>query len=516
MSRLPASSASPTAAPPLVAAVGVRRAYPGVQALAGVDFAVAAGEVHALVGENGAGKSTLIRLLTGAEQPDQGHLTLHGTVVSGLTPDTARAAGIAVIYQQPTLFGSLTVAENLALGLEPTGLWRRVDPRARRARARELLARLDCDLDPDRSTSSLSMAEQQLVALARALGAQARVLILDEPTACLPDREAHRLLGLLRQLRTAGVGIVYITHRLDELAGRADRVTVLRDGRSVGCLPAAEAGPAELIRRMVGREVGLEYPPRDTAPGEVLLQVDHLTSAAGGLRASSLELRRGEILGLAGLVGAGRTELARTLFGLTPADGGRILVHGRPVSIRSPRDAVALGLAYLPEDRRRHGVVGALSCLANITLASLATFTRRGLLQPVAELQAAAPFGERLAIRTPSWHTPVGSLSGGNQQKVALARWLLREPDLIIVDEPTQGIDVGAKAEIHRLLSDLAAAGKAVLLIASELPEVLGLSDRVAVMAGGRIVATLDRAAATPERVLALALGQEVPACGSS
>ncbi len=496
----------------LLRAVGLTKGYPGVQALAGVDFDLRAGEVHALVGENGAGKSTLIRLLCGAAEPDSGHIEVGDATYRALDPALAQQQGIAVIHQHPALFGALSVAENLALGLEPPRLWRRVDHRERRRRAVEVLQVLGADLPVDAPVAELSVAQRHLVALARAISAEARVFILDEPTACLPSPEVARLHEVVRTLRERGAGVIYITHRLEELPVLADRVTVLRDGRSVATRPWAELDTGELIRLMVGRDLGSEYPARQTALGDVLLSVRDLACEPAGLAGVSFDLRAGEILGLAGLVGSGRSELVRALFGLTPATSGQIVWRGRPVAVDSVAGAMALGFAMVPEDRRRHGVIGAMSVIENTTLAHLAHLRRHGLLNRAAEHEATAELAARLAVKTPSLDAPVGNLSGGNQQKVALARGLVTGPQVILVDEPTQGVDVGAKAEIHQLLSQLAEAGCALIVVSSEMAEVLGLADRVLVMRGGRPAALLDRAVATPERVLALAFGQEVAA----
>jgi rhamnose transport system ATP-binding protein len=491
---------------------GVAKSFAGVRALRGVDLDLRPGEVHALVGENGAGKSTLVKIVTGAHAPDEGTVEIDGRAVHRLDPPLARRLGVAPIYQQPALLPDLSVAENLALGLEPAGAWRRVDWRERRRRARELLGRVGARIDPDAEAGSLRMAEQQLVEIARALGGQARILIMDEPTAALAEPEAERLFALIGDLRAHGVGIVYISHRLAEVLRIADRVTVLRDGAVVETRSAAGLTQPELIRLMVGRELAAVFPKRPVARGDVVLEARGLASRAGGVKEVSFELRAGEILGLAGLVGSGRTELARVLFGLTPADAGELRLRGRPVHVASPEDALALGLAYLPEDRRRHGVIPEMSVAANATLAVLEAIASGPFLDAGKERELAQGFVERFGIRTPALTTPVAQLSGGNQQKVALARWLATRPAVLVLDEPTQGVDVGAKAEIHRLMVDLAEQGLAILMISSELPEVLGMSDRIAVTRGGTIVATLDRASATPEGLLALALGHETAA----
>jgi rhamnose transport system ATP-binding protein len=370
-----------------------------------------------------------------------------------------------------------------------------------------MLSRVGADIDVDAPADRLRMAEQQLVEIARALGADARVILMDEPTSALTDREADRLFALVRDLRSRGIGIVYISHRLEEVAALADRVSVLRDGELIATRPAAEAGRAELIRLMVGRDLQAIFPKRTVPIGDIVLETERIGSRAVGVRDVSLEVRAGEILGLAGLVGAGRTELARVLFGINPADQGVIRLGGSAVTVWSPAQAVRLGLAYLPEDRRRHGVIHEMSVAANTTLASLRAIARGGFLDRRRERDVAATYVERLSIKARSIDAPVSELSGGNQQKVALARWLATSPRVLMLDEPTQGVDVAAKAEIHAHIVDLAAEGLAILLISSELPEVLGMSDRIAVMRAGTIVGTFDRKGATQETIMALALG---------
>lgn len=487
----------------------ITKSFGGVQALKGVSFELLAGEVHALIGENGAGKSTLNKIITGAHAADGGTMRVFGEIVIENDPVAAKARGIAVIYQQPALFPDLTVAENIAIGLEPPGATRRVDWKERRRRATELLARVGSTISPDAEVRELTMPEQQLVEIARALGANARVLIMDEPTASLSEREVDNLFRVIRELRASGVGIIYVSHRLEELPQIADRVTVLRDGSWVGTKLMQEVDRAELIRLMVGREVSAVFPKRAVPIGDVLLDVRQISCRESGVSNISLQVRAGEIVGLAGLIGAGRTELARVLFGLTPAnrDRGEILLRGKPVEIRSPTDAVRHGIAYVPEDRRRHGVILDLPVASNTSLAILRQLASLSGLDFRRENELAEQMVERLGIKTSSIHAPVGTLSGGNQQKVALARWLATNPQVLILDEPTQGIDVGAKAEIHRLMCDLAERGLGVLMISSELPEILGMSDRIVVMHKGKIAGTLDRASATAERILALALG---------
>ena len=492
----------------------VSKSFGGVRALRGVSFDLRPGEIHALVGENGAGKSTLVRILTGAVEADSGTVEIEGRRVERADPVMMRGLGVAPIYQQPALLPDLTVAENVAMGLERGGPWRRVDWRSRRERARQLLARVGAAVDVDAPAVGLRMAEQQLVEIARALGAEARILLMDEPTAALTDREAARLFELMRDLRSHGVGVVYISHRLEEVRALADRVSVLRDGELVATRDMAQVDGRELIRLMVGREIQAIFPKRAVPIGDVVLAVEGLGCRASGIRGVGFQVRAGEILGFAGLVGAGRTELARVLFGLTPADEGVIRLRGRGVRIAAPAEAVRLGVAYLPEDRRRHGVIGEMSIAANTTLAALRAISRGGLLDFAAEREIATAYVKRFAIKAPSIDAAVTTLSGGNQQKVALARWLAIRPSVLVLDEPTQGVDVGAKAEIHGLIVELAAQGLAILLISSELPEILGMSDRVLVMRAGEVAGALDRADATQEGIMALAVGhvESVPA----
>jgi rhamnose transport system ATP-binding protein len=495
--------------PALLRLTGLVKSYGAVRALRGVSFDLHPGEVHAIVGENGAGKSTLIKVITGAIAPDAGTIAIGGRTLDRMDPHAAQLAGVAAVYQQPALFPHLSVAENIALPLERGRGWRVLDWRAREARARTLLDRVGSRLDPRRPVESLTMPEQQIVEIARALGSDARVVIMDEPTASLGEREVDSLFRALAHLKAGGAGVIYISHRLEEIFAVADRITVLRDGESVGTFAAGTVTRQELVRLMVGRPMSDVYPERAHEHGETLLELHDTGHRASGVRGVSLAIRRGEIVGLAGLVGSGRTELAEILFGLRPADEGRIRIAGAEVRIASPADAIRHGIGYVPEDRRRHGVILDMSIAANASLASLRDVSRRGLIDRAAESAAAARFVDRLRIKTPSVDAEASTLSGGNQQKVALARWLATRPTLLILDEPTQGVDVGAKAEIHRFMAELAAGGLAILMISSELPEVLGMSDRVAVMRGGSIAGVLDRRDATQDRILALALGHD-------
>jgi rhamnose transport system ATP-binding protein len=491
----------------LLSAQSVTKSYEGVRALWGVSFELRAGEVHALVGENGAGKSTLIKVITGAVTPDAGTLTVAGQPVARMTPAVSRALGIAAIYQQPSLFPHLTVAENVALALESGHSWRRVDWRARARVAADLLARVGASIAPDRIVESLSMPEQQMVEIAKAVGADAKILIMDEPTASLTERETEQLFAVIERLRSVGAGVIYISHRLEEIFRIADRITVLRDGETVATAPRADVGRADLIRLMVGRELASVFPKRTVTIGDVALELRGITHHASGIRGVSLSVRRGEILGLAGLVGSGRTELAEVIFGLRPADDGEIVIRGAARALRSPREAIAAGIAYVPEDRRQHGVVLEMSVAANASLANLSGVSRGGLIDVGAERRAARTYVDELRIKTSSIDADVGSLSGGNQQKVALARWLDTRPSVLILDEPTQGVDVGSKAEIHELMGRLAERGVAIVMISSEMPEILGMSDRIAVMQAGRLAGTLPREECTQDAILALALG---------
>ena len=412
-----------------------------------------------------------------------------------------------MISQQPALFHELTVAENIGLALEQGPMWQRIDWSQRADQAGKMLARVGADIRSDALVRDLSMPQQQLVEIAKAIGLSAKVLILDEPTASLTGREVDRLLDMLRALRAAGTGLVYVSHRLEEMFAVADRVTVLRDGRLIATQAMASLDRSGLIALMAGRETNNEYPQ----PGEVstrcVLETRVLGCRATGVSGVSLKVHAGEILGIAGLVGSGRTELAQVLFGLTPADSGEILLHGKPVRIDSPQTAVSHGIAYTPEDRKRQGAILPMSVAVNTSLASLGAVSAGGWLLGARESGLALELNERLDTKAPSVFTVTGDLSGGNQQKVVLARWLATKPGLILLDEPTQGVDVGAKAEIHRLVAQLARDGAAVILISSELPEVLGLSHRVAVMRNGGIAGVLSREEAAPERVLALAFG---------
>ncbi len=491
---------------PVLRVSGVGKSYDGVRALEDVSFDLFPGEIHAIVGENGAGKSTLIKIMTGAVTADSGQIEICGTAISHNDPNVSQALGLAAIYQQPQLFPDLTVAENIALSLEMgTSHWA-VEWGLRHRRAESLIQSLGASIDPRRLAGSLSMADQQIVEIAKAIGANARVLLMDEPTAVLTDAEVERVFLLMRKLKAGGVGILYISHRLEEIQSIADRITVLRDGRCIGCSPVAEVSRDELIHRMVGRSIESVYPKRPVSLGDTALEVRCLNHPQQGLHNISFAVRQGEIFGMAGLVGAGRTTLARTLFGLMPA-ASDVFLFGQPHRIHSPAEAIRLGIGYLPEDRRQHGVILEMEVSRNISLASLDSVSRAGMLIPELERKLARNYVDSLRIKTASLSSATGKLSGGNQQKVALARWLAIHPRVMILDEPTQGVDIGSKAEIYELVVRLAESGLAILLISSELPEILGMSDRIAVFHQGTIAGVLEADQATQPRIMSLALG---------
>ncbi len=496
-----------TAALPIIRLTDIHKSFAGVHALAGVSMELFPGEIHALMGENGAGKSTLVKVMTGVHQPDAGTIEFEGRPVKFSSPLVAREHGIAAIYQEPTLFPDLDVAENIFVGRQP------VHPRSRRIawqamyeEADRLLKSLGVDLDPRARVRDLSFADRQMVEIAKALSIRARVLIMDEPTSALTLREAEELFRIARRLRDQGTSIVFISHRLEEAFELADRVTVLRDGHYIGTRPIRDVTPGEVIRMMVGRTLETLFPKEPVEPGPVALRVEGLTRP-GVFWDVSFELRQGEILGLAGLVGAGRTDVARAIFGVAPAERGTIWVDGAPVRIQSPEDALALGIAYVPEDRQQHGLVLPMPITYNVTLPILQAFARMGWVDRAAEERVAAEYAGRLDVRSAGLWQPVRELSGGNQQKVVLAKWLAARPRILILDEPTRGIDVGTKAEVHRLMSQLAGQGMAILMISSELPEILGMSDRILVMHEGRVTGHFTRAEATQERIMAAATG---------
>jgi rhamnose transport system ATP-binding protein len=487
----------------------ITKRFGGVEVLHGVSLALRPGEVHALLGENGAGKSTLIKVITGIHQPDGGEIYLDDQHVHFDDPLQARTAGIAAIYQELSLCPDLNVAENIFLGQQPTTVGGRIDWRKLYSEADSLLTSLGVHLDLRTKARNLSIAQMQSVEIARAFSLNARILIMDEPTSSLTLSEAAELFRLMRRLRSEGTAIIFISHRLEELFEVADQVTVLRDGNYVGTRLVKGVTRDELIRLMVGRTISNLFPKQDVKPGEVALKVEHLTHT-GIFEDISFELRRGEILGMAGLVGAGRTDVARAIFGVVPPTSGTIQVEGQPVEISSPQQAISLGLALVPEDRQLHGLITAMTITSNISLPILKEYARRGWLDDKAERSAAFKSARQMEVRANSMWQIARTLSGGNQQKVVLAKWLSTQPRILILDEPTRGIDVGTKAAVHALMSTLAGEGLAILMISSELPEVLGMSDRILVMHEGRMTGQFSRAEATQEKIISAAT-QTIP-----
>lgn len=493
---------------PTIELVGIAKQFGAVQALRGVDLNLYPGEVHALVGENGAGKSTLVKILAGIYRPDAGSIKIDGQVVELHNPAQARNAGIAVIHQEPTLFPDLNVAENVYMGRHPRDRFGRVDWKHMYQEAERLFASLDVKLNVYTPVQGLSVADQQLVEIAKALSLQSRVLIMDEPTAALSAHEVQELFTIAKQLRERGVAILFVSHRLEEIFELAERVTVFRDGSRVATAPISELTTEQIIHQMVGRELETLYPKSDVEPGEVILDVRHLTRN-GVFEDVSFQVRQGEILGFAGLVGAGRTEVARVIFGIDRADAGEIRIGGKPVQIHSPEAAMHYRISYVPEDRRQHGLIMDFSIAKNMTLPVLLRQTSQlGLVNRRREREVAQDYSARLQVRSAGIDQLVKALSGGNQQKVVLAKWLITNPSVLILDEPTRGIDVGSKAEVHRIISELARKGLAIILISSELPEVLAMADRVLVMHEGRVAAEFTHADVDQEKVMFAATGQ--------
>lgn len=482
----------------------ISKSFSNVEVLHEVSFALRPGEVHALLGENGAGKSTLVKVITGVHQPDGGRMLLNGEPVRFNDPSESRAAGIAAIYQELSLFPDLDVAENVFVGRQPIGPGGRIDWRKLYAEAGKLLDSLGVHLNLRHKARSLSIAQQQMVEIARAFSINARILIMDEPTSSLTLNEVADLFRLVRRLRDGGTAVIFISHRLEELFEIADRVTVLRDGAYVDTRNLKDVSRDQLIRMMVGRTISNLFPKLDVQPGEVALKVENLTQT-GVFDGISFELRHGEILGMAGLVGAGRTDVARAIFGVTPPSSGRIEIEGREVHITSPQHAIRLGLAYVPEDRQLHGLIPPMNLIANISLPTLRRYAAGGWLHERAERSAAYTSAKQMEVRANNIWQKARELSGGNQQKIVLAKWLATNPRILILDEPTRGIDVGTKAAVHALMSKLASEGMAILMISSELPEVLGMSDRIIVMHEGRLTGHFTRAEATQEKVISAA-----------
>jgi ribose transport system ATP-binding protein len=484
----------------------VTKRFPGVMALDRVSFDIAAGSCHALCGENGAGKSTLGKLLAGIYQPDAGHVEIDGRHVQLGGPGAALAAGVAMVHQELAFCENLSVAENLCLGALPNS-YGFVSRRDMRQRAAAMLTEIDVALDVDRVVADLTVGQQQMLQIAAAIGQGARLIVFDEPTSSLSQHEAERLYALIGRLRERGVTCIYVSHRLEEIFRLCDTITVLRDGRHVATSPAARLNHAALVEMMIGRRLDEYFPTHVQADaGDEMLRVEGLSSPAG-FTDVSFRLRAGEVLGFAGLVGAGRSEVARALFGLDPDVRGTIAVRGRPMRIDSAARAIQVGIGLVPEDRKRQGLVLSMNVLDNATLSILPLLARLGFLTPRHERQAAAPYFDRLRLKTPRLDTAAAALSGGNQQKIVLTKWLAARCPILILDEPTRGVDVGAKAEIHALIDELAAGGNAVLLISSEMPEILNLSSRIIVFRAGRIAGELSRAEASQEALMRLMAG---------
>jgi rhamnose transport system ATP-binding protein len=486
---------------PLLVLDHATKSFGPVRALENGSVTLYPGEAHALLGENGAGKSTLVKILAGVHRPDSGDLTISGELVNFSGPAASKAAGVSIIYQEPTLFPDLTVAENIFMGRQPLKGGRRIDRGSMNKAAAEVFSRLGVDLDPERLAKGLSVADQQIVEIAKALSLDAKVLVMDEPTAALTQVEVDRLFDVMKTLRSQGAAVMFISHRLEEVFASCQRVTIMRDGNFVSTAPIEDLTIDDIIRSMVGRNLESLFPKTITAPGKVVLEVEHLTSA-GVFTDISLQVRRGEIVALAGLVGAGRSEVARAIFGIDPYDSGVVRINGKVLHRNAPREAMAAGIALVPEDRRQQGLVMDLSIDQNVALASLSRLSKGGLISRSSERNLALDWAQRLQLKFGKMRNPVATLSGGNQQKVVLGKWLARNPSLLIIDEPTRGIDVGTKAEVHRILDGLVAEGMAILMISSELPEVLGMADRVLVIREGHLSANMSRAEADEDSVM--------------
>ncbi len=482
----------------------VAKSFGAVAALRSVTLEVRSGSIHALVGENGAGKSTLVKIVAGVHQRDAGQFRFQGAEVDFQSTAESKAAGIAVIYQEPTLFPDLSVAENIFMGRHPLRGAHRIDRSRMYDESTALFDRLGVHIDPRRPARGLSIADQQIIEIAKAISLDAALLVMDEPTAALSGVEVERLFAVARSLRDEGRALVFISHRFDEVFALCDTVTVMRDGEYVSTDAVAETSVDQIVSRMVGREVAELFPKTPAPIGEVVLDVAGLSSA-GEFHDVSFQVRAGEIVGLAGLVGAGRSEIARAVFGVDGYDAGTVTLGGVAVAPRSPRRAIRAGMAFVPEDRRHQGLVMEGSVARNVASVIRGRLSRLGLLTARVENRAAGPWAARLQVKTSALDMRATTMSGGNQQKVVIAKWLATQPSLLIIDEPTRGIDVGTKAEVHRLLSDLAGQGLAILMISSELPEVLGMADRVLVVCEGRLTADIAREDATPENVMAAA-----------
>ncbi|MBI5667796.1 MAG: sugar ABC transporter ATP-binding protein [Chloroflexi bacterium] len=511
---------------PILRMEGISKRFPGVQALNNVHLEVLPGEIHGLLGENGAGKSTLMKILSGVYKRETGRIVLDGQDIEVNNPHHAQTLGITIIHQELNLMPNLTVAENVFIGREPnTATF--VQWRALHRQTRELMRRLGMNLSPTALVRNLSVAEQQMVEIARALSVESRVIIMDEPTSALTENEVMHLFSIMRDLRTQGLGIIFISHRMDEVFEICDRITVLRDGEYVGTVNAAQTNRDEIIRMMVGRAVSEFFGHGESHPGEVVLEVHNLSKTGTAddpdkrvVKGASFSIRKGEIVGLAGLVGSGRTDLARCIFGVDRRDSGEIIINGQPVAMKSPRDAIRAGMGMVPEDRKLQALFLAMSVEANASIGSLGDVARFGFINGRLERRMVGAYVNKLNIRLARFDQRALDLSGGNQQKVVISRWLALKPQILIMDEPTRGIDVGAKAEVHALIRQLAQEGVAILMISSELPEVLAMSDRVLVMHEGEIVGQLSGAEArspgSAERIGAMMTGEHDHAAAHS
>jgi rhamnose transport system ATP-binding protein len=486
---------------------GATKSFGAVTALGDGSITLQAGEAHALLGENGAGKSTLVKILGGVHHPDAGSLTIDGEPATFNGPADAQGAGVSIIYQEPSLFPDLSVAENIFMSRQPRDQWRRIDRRAMEREARAIFGRLGVHLDPSRPARGLSVADQQIVEIAKALSFNARIFVMDEPTAALTTVEVLRLFEVIKTLRAQGAAVLFISHRLEEVFACCQRVTIMRDGRFVRTAPVEELTIDDIIRSMVGRDLDTLFPKTETTPGDVVLEVQDLNSD-GVFHDISFTVRAGEIVALAGLVGAGRSEVARAVFGIDKRTSGTVTLGGRSLPNGDARAAMTAGMALVPEDRRQQGLVMDLGIDQNVALGSLSRLSRLGLIFRSSERRLASTWAKRLQLKYGRLRNAASTLSGGNQQKVVLGKWLARDPRLLIIDEPTRGIDVGTKAEVHRILDGLVADGMAVLMISSELPEVLGMADRVLVLREGRLTAELPRAEADETSIMRAATGQ--------
>lgn len=501
-----ASSPPEADAQPVLRLRGIEKRFPGVKALSGVDLDLYPGEVTALIGENGAGKSTIVKVLTGIYKPDAGTISMNGDPLSVSSAQDAVEAGIAAIHQETVLFDELTVAENVFIGHAPRGKFGAIDHSAMRQKATEILKRIGANIDPSARLADLGIASRHLVAIARALSAEASVVVLDEPTAALSAHEIEEVYALVERLKADGKAILFISHKFDEVFRIADRWTVFRDGELVGAGKMQDVNEDDLVRLMVGRDVGQVFPHRTSRPGEDIFTVENLAHPTE-FDGISFALRKGEILGFYGLVGAGRSEVMQALFGVSKPSGGTVKLDGKPITIRSPADAIDAGIVYVPEDRGRQGAVLGLPIVSNVALPSLQSLSSSGFVKMAREYALAQTYTRRLELRAAALDQDIGELSGGNQQKVVIAKWLATKPRVIILDEPTKGIDIGSKAAVHDFMAELAAEGLAVIMVSSEIPEVLGMSDRVIVMREGLIVAELSGDDRTPERLVREAAG---------